>query len=89
MKTHKVINGLTPAEFKRIMNRINKKHWLVSGRGVKYVDTSFDFRTHEFWRVVIRPFGERKEFSTSNRFDNPKRDNLYDEIVDWLAEVEK
>ena len=88
MKTPATVRGLTSKEFKKIMNRIYKKHWLVKGRYVKYVDTSFDFRTLEFWRVVIRPFGQRKEFNTSNRFDNPKHDNLYDEIIEWLEEVE-
>lgn len=88
MKTHKVVAGLIASEFEAIMNRIDEKHWLIKGRNVKYVDTSFDFRTHTFWRVVIRPFGKQKVFTTTNRFDNPKHDNLYDEIVEWLEEAE-
>ena len=87
-KTHKPVRGLTPLEFNKIRARISAGHWLVKGRCVKYIDTSFDFRTYEFWRVVIRPFGQRKEFNTTNRFDNPKRDTLFDEIMDWLREVE-
>jgi len=88
MSEHTPVNGLTPAQHKKIMIRIREKHWLVSGRNVKYIDTSFDFRTDTFWRILVRPYGKDKLFTTTNRFDNPKHDNLYDEIIEWLKEAE-
>lgn len=85
---HKIMKALSHAEMRKIMKYIQKKHCLVTGRCVKYLDMSYDYRTNEIWRVVIRPFGEGKEFSVTNRFDNPKEDSLYEEIMNWLKERE-
>lgn len=77
--------GLTMSEFTKVMDKIEDRHWLVNGRCVKYVDTSFDFRTKTFWRVLIRPFGKKKEFTVAN---NHNPGFLFFEIMDWLEEVE-
>lgn len=76
--------GVTLSQFKEIMNEIEKYHSLVKGRAVKYVESSFDFRFMTFWRIVIRPFGAIKEFTTVNRPDDDGF--LFDEIMDWLDE---
>lgn len=77
--------GVSPLQFKQIMNKIKKHHALVQGRYVKYVDASFDFRTETFWKIVIRPFGEEREFRcTYDRNEKP----MFDEIMDWLEERE-
>jgi len=80
------VKALNLKEFKELLAIIEKDHWLVTGRCVKYVDSSFDFRTKEFWRIVIRPFGTEKVFTTTNRFgeDAPKHDTLFEEIKEWL-----
>ena len=79
-----MVSGVTLLQFKQILNEIEKHHSLVTGRCVKYVDSSFDFRTMTFWRVVIRPFGATQEFTTVNRPD--VEGFLFDEIMDWLDE---
>jgi hypothetical protein len=79
-----MVSGITPGQFKEILNEIGKNHCLIKGRAVKYVDSSFDFRTRTFWRIEIRPFGTPKEFTVVNRPDDTGF--LFDEIMDWLDE---
>lgn len=87
IKDHWVPEGLTLAQFKSILKEVYDKHMLVVGRGIKYVDISFDFRQMKFWRVVMRPFGTPKEFSCANRFEPKQYESLYEEIMEWLGEV--
>ena len=84
------MKALNMAQFNKILNEIDAHHCLVKGRCVKYVDSSFDFRTNSIWRVVIRPFGEPRVFTVTNRFgdDAPKHDSLFEEIMDWLIQGE-
>jgi hypothetical protein len=51
------------------------------------MNMDYDFRTHEIWRLTFRPFiSEPITFTVTNRFDNPKFDNLFDEVMAWLNE---
>jgi hypothetical protein len=82
---HRIVKALSHKEVNNIMTEIRKRHSLVTGRGIKYVDMSYDFRTNEVWRFVIPSFfSEPKEFTVTNRVDNGKHDNLYDEIMEYL-----
>ena len=82
-----MIEGVTPDQFKEIMNKVKKDHRLINGRCVKYIETSIDFRDCTFWRFVFRMWIAEKVFTTANRGD----DNglLCDEITKWLDYKEK
>ena len=67
---------MTRKQFIALLAEIEKNHWLINGKCVKYVDSSFDFRTKTFWRVVIRPFGKEKVFMPAD----------LDKIMKWLNE---
>lgn len=69
--------GLSPKQFIKLLSEIEKGHCLIEGRCVKYVDSSFDFRTKTFWRIVVRPFGAEKEFIEPS----------FEQIMNWLKEV--
>ena len=83
-KKGRASDALTYEEFGKVLKEIEKNHWLVNGRCVKYVDSSFDFRTKTFWRIEIRPFGNSKTFTTANRSDESV--DLLEEIMTWLDE---
>ena len=81
--------SLTIDEFKGILKYIDEYHSLVKGRRIKYVDSSFDLRTNEVWRVVIRPFGpNEKIFTHTNATDESRRIPLKEQIMEWLREGE-
>lgn len=82
---HKIVAGLSKKEFRELLQIIEKDHWLIQGRGVKYVDLSYDLRTKEIWKVNLRCFGPGKEFMTCNR-DQSAPDSLYIEIFNWLED---
>ena len=87
-----MIKALSLSQFTDILEEIEKNHCLITGRGVKYVDSSFDFRTNSIWQVVMRPFGQEKVFTVANRIKKVKGEyvdevgSLYDEIMTWLNE---
>jgi hypothetical protein len=80
------MKGLTLKEFAKILKEINKNHSLVTGRCIKYVDISFDFRTLVIWRVLIRPFGSSQEFTLAQRAQDDG--SLLNEIMCWLKNGE-
>jgi hypothetical protein len=79
---------LSLKEFTKIVDIINKKHSLITGKAIKYLDSTFDFRTLSFFRINLRGFGKEKEFTVVNRIEEPKFNTLYEEIIDWLDSVE-
>jgi len=82
--------SLTMQEFRDILNYINEHHKLVMGRCVKYVDSSFDFRTGEVWRVEIRGFFRPSVvFTHTNATEESRAIPLKDQIMTWLKEGEK
>lgn len=89
MSEQKIVRGLSGKEFGKILEIIKKDHKLIDGLCVKYVDSSFDFRTMTFWRIVLRPFGIPIEFSTANRAIGDTQtkkdyDSLYEEVTEFL-----
>lgn len=82
---HKIVAGLSKKEFSKLLKIIETDHWLIKGRGVKYVELSYDLRTQEIWKVNLRCFGPGKEFMTCNRDQNAP-DTLYIEIFNWLED---
>ncbi len=80
-----VISGVTPDQFKEIMNKVKKDHRLIKGRCVKYVETSFDFRDCTFWRFRFRIWSLEKIFTTANRGNDEGL--LFDEIMEWLDQT--
>ena len=83
------MNGITFKQFRDVMNRIYNKHHLIYGRSVKYVNTSYDFRTMTFWKVNIRTFYGEKIFSTTEKQEAPPAQSIYEEIIKWLSEAER
>lgn len=90
-----MVSSLTTAQFKEVLQEVNKNHSLIKGRAIKYLDSSFDFRTLSFWRIEFRGFAGNKVFTVTNRGEMVDGEyladigNLYDEIMQWLKEGEK
>ena len=84
-----MIRGITPTQLSVIMEEVDKNHLLITGRNIKYMDATFDFRTLTYFRVLFRPFGKPKEFTVVNRIDkdgNMETGTLFQEIMNWLEE---
>ena len=80
--------GLSLKNFAKILKQIEEKHWLVNGRMIKYVDSSFDMRTKSFWRIKLRAMtGLEEVFSNTNRPEE-ERGDLFHEIMQWLEDGE-
>ena len=90
-----MISPLSINEYKTVMNEIKKNHWLVRGRCVKYVYSSFDFRGFNYFHFTIRPFlSEPVEFTCVNRSKKvgdewiQEEGSMFDEIMTWLKQGE-
>lgn len=84
------MQGMTLKEYAEILQYIKEHHRFgeIVGKGhhkhIKYVDSCFDMRTLEVWRVTFRGMSKETSFSTT---DNPRsKERLYDVVLKWLSE---
>lgn len=94
------MNGMSLDEFKYVVEFVQKHHKFgyvkdidrvkVKGKDhlmmIKYVDCTYDSRTHDIWSINFRGFGNDIRLAT-NHFTgiNPApKDFKYDNLFDWV-----
>lgn len=74
---------MTPKEYAELLEYIYNNHgWSakfyknkLNSKMVKYIDSSFDTRTGDIWKVSLRIASHEKEF---------KGESLKEKIINWL-----